>query len=54
MELNGDHVPETDEYGISSTVSPLRRPGLRRTVLNFAYTTPGRQQAVTHSASLLY
>ncbi|MGV9879646.1 HalD/BesD family halogenase [Streptomyces sp. NPDC003006] len=35
-------------------VTPLRRPGLRRTVLNFAYTTPERQQAVTHSASLLY
>ncbi|MFH8411320.1 hypothetical protein ACH4FX_42170 [Streptomyces sp. NPDC018019] len=35
-------------------VAPLRRPGLRRTVLNFAYTTPGRQRAVTPSASLLY
>ncbi|WP_327257244.1 HalD/BesD family halogenase [Streptomyces sp. NBC_01244] len=35
-------------------VTPLRRPGLRRTVLNFAYTTPGRQEATTSSASLLY
>ncbi|MET9376004.1 phytanoyl-CoA dioxygenase family protein [Streptomyces sp. NPDC002992] len=35
-------------------VSPLTRPGLRRTVLNFAYTTPGRQGATTSSASLLY
>ncbi|WSP87228.1 hypothetical protein OG332_46645 [Streptomyces sp. NBC_01233] len=35
-------------------VTPLERPGLRRTVLNFAYTTPGRQGATTSSASLLY
>ncbi|MFH8487821.1 HalD/BesD family halogenase [Streptomyces longisporoflavus] len=35
-------------------VTPLRRAGLRRTVLNFAYTTPDRQQAVTRSASQLY
>lgn len=35
-------------------VTPLRRPGVRRTVLNFAYTTPGRQRAVTPSASQLY
>ncbi|MFI7358018.1 hypothetical protein ACIBTP_29370 [Streptomyces avidinii] len=35
-------------------VTPLGRPGLRRTVLNFAYTTPGRQGATTSSASLLY
>ncbi|MFD9976045.1 GTP-binding protein [Streptomyces sp. NPDC059017] len=26
MELNGDHVPETDEYGISSTVFRSARP----------------------------
>lgn len=26
MELNGDHVPETEEYGISSTVFRSRRP----------------------------
>lgn len=35
-------------------VTPLERPGLRRTVLNFAYTTPGRQAATAPSASLLY
>lgn len=35
-------------------VTPLERPGLRRTVLNFAYTTPGRQGATTSSAALLY
>ncbi|MCX5079356.1 hypothetical protein OHA84_01380 [Streptomyces sp. NBC_00513] len=35
-------------------VTPLARPGVRRTVLNFAYTTPGRQEATTSSASLLY
>lgn len=35
-------------------VTPLRRLGPRRTVLNFAYTTPGRQGATTSSASLLY
>ncbi|WP_329233756.1 hypothetical protein OHB07_28515 [Streptomyces sp. NBC_00111] len=35
-------------------VTPLERPGVRRTVLNFAYTTPDRQQATTTSASLLY
>ncbi|MEU9801285.1 hypothetical protein [Streptomyces sp. NPDC051000] len=35
-------------------VTPLARPGLRRTVLNFAYTTPGRQGATTSTASLLY
>lgn len=35
-------------------VTPLGRPGLRRTVLNFAYTTPGRQGATAPSASLLY
>ncbi|MCX5174099.1 phytanoyl-CoA dioxygenase family protein [Streptomyces virginiae] len=35
-------------------VTPLERPGLRRTVLNFAYTTPGRQGATTSTASLLY
>ncbi|MEV1025058.1 hypothetical protein [Streptomyces sp. NPDC050264] len=35
-------------------VTPLARPGPRRTVLNFAYTTPGRQGAITDSASLLY
>lgn len=26
MELNGDHVPETEEYGISSTVFRSRAP----------------------------
>ncbi|MFD4523927.1 hypothetical protein ACFWP7_08375 [Streptomyces sp. NPDC058470] len=35
-------------------VTPLRRPGPRRTVLNFAYTTADRQRAVTPSASQLY
>ncbi|EPH40638.1 hypothetical protein ABT390_21575 [Streptomyces aurantiacus] len=35
-------------------VTPLRHAGLRRTVLNFAYTTPDRQRAVTPSASQLY
>lgn len=35
-------------------VTPLRRSGLRRTVLNFAYTTPDRQAAITPSASELY
>ncbi|MCX5402308.1 hypothetical protein [Streptomyces sp. NBC_00102] len=35
-------------------VSPLTRPGVRRTVLNFAYTTPDRQAARTRSAQLLY
>ncbi|MER5309240.1 hypothetical protein ABT034_15795 [Streptomyces sp. NPDC002773] len=35
-------------------VTPLRRVGLRRTVLNCAYTTPDRQQAVTPSAARLY
>ncbi|MGW0733121.1 HalD/BesD family halogenase [Streptomyces sp. NPDC002851] len=35
-------------------VTPLNRPGLRRTVLNFAYTNPQRQQATTPSASWLY
>lgn len=35
-------------------VTPLGRPGVRRTVLNFAYTTPGRQGATSSSASLLY
>ncbi|GAA1915264.1 hypothetical protein GCM10009837_45210 [Streptomyces durmitorensis] len=35
-------------------VTALRRPGIRRTVLNFAYTTPDRQQARTSTASHLY
>ena len=35
-------------------VTPLDRDGVRRTVLNFAYTTADRQQAVTTSASQLY
>ncbi|MCX5387436.1 hypothetical protein [Streptomyces sp. NBC_00083] len=35
-------------------VSPLTRPGIRRTVLNFAYTTPDRQSPRTPSAQLLY
>ncbi|MFJ8864738.1 hypothetical protein ACIRD6_03100 [Streptomyces sp. NPDC102473] len=35
-------------------VTPLGRPGLRRTVLNFAYTTQGRQGTTAPSASLLY
>ncbi|WP_030733279.1 hypothetical protein [Streptomyces sp. NRRL S-237] len=35
-------------------VTPLRRTGLRRAALNFAYTTPGRQEPVTPSASQLY
>ncbi|MFZ3493365.1 HalD/BesD family halogenase [Streptomyces sp. 5.8] len=35
-------------------VSPLTRPGVRRTVLNFAYTVPGRQAPRSPSAQLLY
>lgn len=35
-------------------VTPLSRPGQRRTVVNFAYTTPDRQQAVSPSAAQLY
>ncbi|MEU5998284.1 hypothetical protein ABZ837_10680 [Streptomyces sp. NPDC047197] len=35
-------------------VTALRRPGIRRTVLNFAYTTPDRQRARTSTASALY
>ncbi|MFG2647989.1 hypothetical protein [Streptomyces sp. NPDC048436] len=35
-------------------VTALRRPGVRRTVLNFAYTTPDRQGARTPSAAELY
>ncbi|WP_433573583.1 HalD/BesD family halogenase [Streptomyces sp. CA-251247] len=34
--------------------SPLKHPGVRRTVLNLAYTTPDRQQPTTPSASELY
>ncbi|MFD3684802.1 hypothetical protein ACFWTE_08310 [Nocardiopsis sp. NPDC058631] len=35
-------------------VTPLNGPGLRRAVLNLAYTTPDRQQARTTSAAQLY
>ncbi|MGW6389682.1 HalD/BesD family halogenase [Streptomyces sp. NPDC055103] len=35
-------------------VTPLDRPGLRRTVLNFAYTTPGHQNPTAPSAARLY
>ncbi|MFE5623510.1 hypothetical protein ACFQ8S_15730 [Streptomyces virginiae] len=35
-------------------VTPLRRPGIRRSVVNFAYTTAGHQQPLTESAALLY
>jgi hypothetical protein len=35
-------------------VTPLTRSGLRRTVLNFAYTTPERQQPATDTAYHLY
>ncbi|PKV90089.1 hypothetical protein [Streptomyces sp. TLI_146] len=35
-------------------VTPLSRPDTRRTVVNFAYTTPDRQQALTPSAFQLY
>ncbi|OIJ89386.1 HalD/BesD family halogenase [Streptomyces monashensis] len=35
-------------------VTPLRRPGVRRTVFNFAYTTSDRQQAATPGAGRLY
>ncbi|MEJ8639733.1 HalD/BesD family halogenase [Streptomyces sp. MS2.AVA.5] len=35
-------------------VTPLKHPGVRRTVLNLAYTTPDRQQPTTPSASELY
>lgn len=35
-------------------VTPLNKPGVRRTVLNFAYTVPDRQTPVTDSAGRLY
>ncbi|MET9931170.1 MULTISPECIES: hypothetical protein [unclassified Streptomyces] len=35
-------------------VTPLTRPGLRRTVLNFAYTTPAARPHATGSATELY
>ncbi|MFI8872663.1 HalD/BesD family halogenase [Streptomyces sp. NPDC055243] len=35
-------------------VTALRRPGIGRTVLNFAYTTPDRQRARTSTTSALY
>lgn len=35
-------------------VTPLNRSGVRRTVLNFAYTVPGHQGPVTDSAARLY
>ncbi|WP_436319199.1 hypothetical protein [Streptomyces virginiae] len=35
-------------------VTPLRRPGIRRNVVNLAYTTAGHQPPVTESAVLLY
>ncbi|MFD3938184.1 hypothetical protein ACFWSF_26580 [Streptomyces sp. NPDC058611] len=35
-------------------VTPLNRPGTRRTVLNFAYTTHGHRSPATDSASRLY
>ncbi|MFJ7206152.1 hypothetical protein ACIQWR_21770 [Streptomyces sp. NPDC098789] len=35
-------------------VTPLTRPGVRRTVLNFAYTTPGSQPEPSRSAGELY
>ncbi|MFF8805598.1 HalD/BesD family halogenase [Streptomyces omiyaensis] len=35
-------------------VTPLTRPGLRRTVLNFAYTTPASRPHSTGSAAELY
>jgi len=35
-------------------VTPLRQPGVRRVVLNLAYTTPGLRTATTPSAALLY
>nr|WP_315890236.1 hypothetical protein [Streptomyces sp. P9(2023)] len=35
-------------------VTPLNRPGVRRTVLNLAYTVPGHQGPATPSAFLLY
>lgn len=35
-------------------VTPLARPGLRRTVLNFAYTTPAARPRRTPSATDLY
>ncbi|MFH8569454.1 hypothetical protein [Streptomyces sp. NPDC017993] len=53
------HHRPGDGYLLRSDVSahrvtPLRRSGLRRTVLNFAYTTQDRQAAITPSASELY
>ncbi|WRZ88128.1 hypothetical protein OHB54_03120 [Streptomyces sp. NBC_01007] len=35
-------------------VTPLNRPGIRRTVLNLAYTVPDHQGPTTPSATLLY
>ncbi|MFK0236639.1 HalD/BesD family halogenase [Streptomyces vinaceus] len=35
-------------------VTPLTRPGVRRTVLNFAYTLPGHPAHATDSANQLY
>lgn len=35
-------------------VTPLTRPGVRRTVLNFAYTLPGHSAPETDSADQLY
>ncbi|MFJ8129480.1 hypothetical protein ACIQ7E_13275 [Streptomyces hydrogenans] len=35
-------------------VTPLARPGPRRTVLNFAYTTPAARPHRTPSATELY
>lgn len=40
MELNGDHVPETEEYGISSTVLRARKPFHRGRLREFV--TEGR------------
>ncbi|MGW7071712.1 HalD/BesD family halogenase, partial [Streptomyces sp. NPDC054878] len=53
------HHPPGDAYLLRSDltahrVTPLTRPGRRRTVLNFAYTTPDRQQPTTKTAHHLY
>jgi hypothetical protein len=53
------HHPPGDAYLLRSDltahrVTPLTRPGLRRTVLNFAYTTPDRPRPATDSAHRLY
>lgn len=64
QDLNTDHASTAhhgagDAYLLRSDttahrVTPLTRPGTRRTVLNFAYTTSGPQPRRTPSAGELY